>query len=92
MSSGDRFLARSISIIESNGFSFNGLNPVAKLEFLLDPSDTHLRKLPGMGSACSVRSFGCKDNLDRARFDVSKECNLERVETIVPFDFKCEAS
>lgn len=54
-SSGDLSLARSISIIESSGFRCNGVNPVAKLEVLTKPSETHLSKRPGMVSSCCWR-------------------------------------
>lgn len=47
-SSADLSLARSISIIESNGFGCNGVNPVANLEFLYKPSEDHFKKSHGI--------------------------------------------
>lgn len=47
-SSGDLSLARSISIIESNGFGCNGVNPVANLEVLYKPSEDHFMKSHGI--------------------------------------------
>lgn len=47
-SSADLSLARSISIIESNGFGCNGVNPVANLEVLYKPSEDHFKKSHGI--------------------------------------------
>lgn len=56
-SSGDLVLARSISMIESNGFGSNGVNPVANLDVLTKPSEPHLRKWPGMAGCCCFWRF-----------------------------------
>jgi hypothetical protein len=56
-SSGDLVLARSISMIESNGFGSNGVNPVANLDVLTKPSEPHLRKWPGMAGSCCFWRF-----------------------------------
>lgn len=44
ISSGYRFLSLSISTIESNGLCSKGLNPVANLDVLQNPSEPHFRK------------------------------------------------
>lgn len=50
ISSTERSFTLSISIMESNGLCCNGLNPVAKLEFLMKPSEPHFSKSPGTAS------------------------------------------
>lgn len=61
-------------MIESNGFGCNGVNPVANLEFLTEPSEAHFTKLPGIASASRFSPFRCEEDewavkicLDRQR-------------------------
>lgn len=64
-SSGDLVLALSKSMIESNGFGCNGVNPDANLEVLTEPRDAHLMWFPGNASESLLRGFRCGED-DRA--------------------------
>lgn len=95
MSSAERSLALSISMIESNGLGCKGVNPVANLDVLKKPSEPHFTNSPGIDfsatcwRSCRADKVAVKECLAAAaeafarRLDADETTILETLRIVV---------